>query len=134
MVNLTEVHQVAGVPCANIDLKEWVKRNVWDDPSEMEQGLCALSVFDVRPLSGVLKVTPVQDCVWHQIFIMKVVVVHLKAASCLTLETQNLVINPFSVSGGGWGLAGYCTKNPFLYFLFFPLSFLTNRWLCLSSR
>lgn len=92
MVNLTEVHQVAGVPCANIDLKEWVKRNVWDDPSEMEQGLCALSVFDVRPLSGVLKVTPVQDCVWHQIFIMKVVVVHLKAASCLTLETLFLCL------------------------------------------
>lgn len=30
LVNLTGVHQVAGVPCANIDLKEWVKRNVWD--------------------------------------------------------------------------------------------------------
>lgn len=41
MVNLTGVHQVAGVPCANIDLKEWVKKERvgHEDPSEMEPGL-----------------------------------------------------------------------------------------------
>lgn len=30
LVNLTAVHYVAGVPCANIDLREWVKERLQD--------------------------------------------------------------------------------------------------------
>lgn len=30
LVNLTAVHHVAGVPCANIDLREWVKERLQD--------------------------------------------------------------------------------------------------------
>lgn len=50
LVNLTGVHQVAAVPCANIDLKEWVKKERvgHEDPSEMEQGLHAPNVVRGR--------------------------------------------------------------------------------------
>lgn len=50
MVNLTGVHQVAGVPCANIDLKESVKKERvgHEDPSEMEQGLNAVNIVRGR--------------------------------------------------------------------------------------
>lgn len=44
------VHQVAGVPCANIDLKEWVKKERvgHEDPSEMEQGTNAANTVGGR--------------------------------------------------------------------------------------
>lgn len=50
MVNLTGLHQVAGVPCANIDLKEAgeQERVGHEDPCEMEQGLNAVNVVSGR--------------------------------------------------------------------------------------
>lgn len=50
LVNLTGVHQVAGVPCANIDLKEWVKKERvgHEDPYEMEQGQNAVNIVRGR--------------------------------------------------------------------------------------
>lgn len=78
LVNLTGVHQVAGVPCANIDLKEWVKRNVWDMKIPMRWNRDRMQ----RTLLE-------DECVWYVSFVFLALKVTCIQDFCLASDFHN---------------------------------------------